>query len=123
MKEKRVQTIYGSLSINVETPKLNRMRQANSIAPNFVHNIDSTLLMYCIEHMSTQIGVIHDCFLVHPNDGYEIQECYKEGFVAVMEADPLRNIQKQLDPEGLVEFPEYGDLDLNEVRDSKYIIS
>ena len=123
MKEKRVQTIYGSLSINVETPKLNRMRQANSIAPNFVHNIDSTVLMYCIEHMSTQIGVIHDCFLVHPNDGSEIQECYKEGFIAVMEADPLRNIQEQLDPEGKVAFPEYGTLDLNEVRDSKYIIS
>jgi len=40
-----------------------------------------------------------------------------------LEADPLRNIQEQLDPEGLVEFPEYGELDLNEVRDSDYIIS
>jgi DNA-directed RNA polymerase len=73
--------------------------------------------------MEQPIGVIHDCFLVHPNDGDDIQTQYKEGFIAVMEADPLRNIQAQLDPEHLVEFPEYGELDLNEVRDSDYIIS
>jgi DNA-directed RNA polymerase len=123
LKEKRVKTVYGALVMNVEVPKLNKRRQSNSIAPNFVHNIDSTILLYCIEHMSNPIGVIHDCFLVHPNDGDEIQYQYKEGFIAVMEADPLRNIQEQLDPEGLVEFPEYGELDLNEVRDSDYIIS
>lgn len=123
LKEKRVKTVYGSLVMNVEVPKLNKRRQSNSIAPNFIHNIDSTILLYCIEHMEQPIGVIHDCFLVHPNDGDAIQHQYKEGFIAVMEADPLRNIQKQLDPEGLVEFPEYGELDLNEVRDSDYIIS
>jgi len=123
MKEKRVQTVYGALSLNIEVPKLNRRRQANSIAPNFVHNIDSTILLYCIENMQQQIGVIHDCFLVHPNDGDDIQSWYKEGFIEVMREDPLRNIQKQLDPDGFVEFPEYGDLDLNEVRNSSYIIS
>ena len=123
LKEKRVQTVYGTLLINVEYPKLNKRRQANSIAPNFVHNIDSTILLYCIENMEQQIGVIHDCFLVHPNDGNDIQSQYKEGFIKVMEADPLRNIQQQLDPEGYVDFPEYGTLDLEEVRNSKYIIS
>jgi len=123
LKEKRVKTVYGSLVMNVETPKLNKRRQSNSIAPNFVHNIDSTILLYCVEYMSQPIGVIHDCFLVHPNDGDEIQYQYKEGFITVMEADPLRNIQEQLDPEGIVEFPEYGELVLDEVRDSDYIIS
>jgi DNA-directed RNA polymerase len=123
LKEKRVKTVYGSLVMNVEIPKLNKRRQSNSIAPNFVHNIDSTILLYCVEHMAQPIGVIHDCFLVHPNDGSEIQHQYKEGFITVMEADPLRNIQAQLDPEGVVEFPEYGELDLNQVRDSDYIIS
>lgn len=123
LKEKRVKTVYGSLVMNVEIPKLNKRRQSNSIAPNFVHNIDSTILLYCIEHMMQPIGVIHDCFLVHPNDGDDIQHAYKEGFIAVMEADPLRNIQQQLDPDGEVDFPEYGELQLTEVRDSDYIIS
>lgn len=123
LKEKRVKTVYGSLVMNIEVPKLNKRRQSNSIAPNFIHNIDSTILLYCIEHMDEPIGVIHDCFLVHPNDGFKIHNQYKEGFIAVMEADPLRNIQEQLDPEHLVEFPEYGELNLNDVRYSEYIIS
>lgn len=123
LKEKRVKTVYGALVMNVEVPKLNKRRQSNSIAPNFVHNIDSTILLYCIEHMERPIGVIHDCFLVHPNDGQNIQNAYKEGFIAVMEADPLRNIQAQLDPDHLVEFPKYGALKLEQVRDSEYIIS
>jgi DNA-directed RNA polymerase len=119
----QVQTPYGRLALNVETPDLNRRRQRNSIAPNFVHNIDSTILMFCVEAMSTNIGVIHDCFLVHPNDGDEIQECYKEGFITVMSLDPLRSFQEQLDPTGEVDFPEYGELELLEVRESNYIIS
>ena len=123
LKEKRVKTVYGSLVMNVEVPKLNKRRQSNSIAPNFVHNIDSTIMLYCVEQMSQNIGVIHDCFLVHPNDGDEIQLHYKEGFIKVMQADPLRNIQQQLDPEHKVEFPEYGELELEEVMDSEYIIS
>jgi DNA-directed RNA polymerase len=123
LQDVRVKTVYGTLRINVEVPSLNKRRQRNSIAPNFIHNIDSTILMYCIDNMQEQIGVIHDCFLVHPNDGYTIQDWYKEAFIEVMKADPLRNIQKQIDPEGKVEFPEYGELNLDEVRDSRYIIS
>jgi DNA-directed RNA polymerase len=123
MREIRIKTIYGRLSINAEHPKLNRRRQSNSIAPNFIHNIDSTILLYCVEQMETQIGVIHDCFLVHPNDGDVIQDTYKEGFITVMEKDPLRNIQQQLDPQGIVPFPEYGTLCWDDVRNSKYIIS
>lgn len=40
-----------------------------------------------------------------------------------MEADPLRQIQQRLDPLEVVEFPEYGDLNLEEVYDAQYIIS
>ena len=123
LKEKRVKTVYGSLLLSVEEPKLNKRRQANSIAPNFIHNIDSTVLLYCVDNMKEQIGCIHDCFLVHPNEGDKIQQKYKEGFIAVMEADPLRNIQNQIDPEESIPFPTFGKLDLKEVRDSKYIIS
>jgi hypothetical protein len=40
-----------------------------------------------------------------------------------MEADPLRLIQQQLDPEETVPFPEYGELNLEDVYDAQYIIS
>ena len=122
-KAQRVKTIYGSLVLTLEVPKLNRRRQRNAIAPNFIHNIDSTILLHVIENLDQHIGVIHDCFLAHPNDGYELQDAYRAAFIEVMKADPLRLIQQQLDPEGVVDFPEYGELDLDEVKHSKYIIS
>lgn len=122
-KRKEVITVYGRLSLQLEGEILNKRRQANQIAPNFIHSIDSTILMGVIEEVSCNIGTIHDCFLVPPNNGYDVQEAYKKSFVEVMEADPLRQIQQRLDPLEVVEFPEYGDLDLEDVYQAQYIIS
>jgi DNA-directed RNA polymerase len=120
---KRINTVYGRLALKLEGTKHNKRRQANQIAPNFIHSIDSTILLGVIDGSEGGVGCIHDCFLVPPNDGYKVQEAYRSSYVKVMEADPLRRIQQQLDPEKLVEFPEYGDLDLNDVYDAQYIIS
>lgn len=122
-REERVTTVLGKLLVKVESDKVNKQKQANSIAPNFIHSIDSTILLYVIDNISCDISVIHDCFLVHPNNGYEVQNLYKEAFIEVMKTDPLRLVQQQLDPEEIVKFPEYGELDLEEVKQSKYIIS
>ncbi len=73
--------------------------------------------------MSSDIGVIHDCFLVHPNQGEEIRNHYKEGYIRIMQMGPLDMISKELDPNGEIEVPCVGTLDLDEVRDSMYIIS
>jgi DNA-directed RNA polymerase len=123
VKSNTVRTPFGQLNLNVFTDELNKRQQSNKIAPNFIHSLDSTLLAYVVDHMDCDVGVIHDCFLVHPNDGYKVQQQYKEGFVALMEADPLYSIGKQLDPEGLVQQPERGILNLKEVLDAQYIIS
>lgn len=120
---KIVKTVYGELTIRTDGTKHNKRKQANQIAPNFIHCIDSTVLLGVIEEATDDIGTIHDCFLVHPNSGYEVQEGYKKSFVEVMETDPLRKIQQQLDPMEEVEFPDYGSLDLNDVYDAQYIIS
>lgn len=122
-KRKEVITVYGRLSLQLEGDILNKRKQANQIAPNFIHCIDSTVLLGVVEEVSCNIGTIHDCFLVPPNSGYEVQDAYKKSFVEVMEADPLRQIQQRLDPLEVVEFPEYGDLNLEEVYDAQYIIS
>ncbi len=122
-KEKRIQTLYGVLIIWIEGEKHDKRRQANQIAPNYIHCIDSTVLLGVVDRTEGSIGTVHDCFLVPPNQGYEVQQHYKEAYVETMEADPLRLIQQQLDPEGEVEFPEYGSLDLQDVYDSEYIIS
>lgn len=120
---RRVRTLLGTLTIVERTTDLKKQKQLSSIAANFIHSIDATILMYVVEHSTKSIGTIHDCFLVHPNQGDEVRMLYKEGYVRVMEADPLKMFQKELDPKRKVEIPYVGDLDLQEVYDSSYIIS
>ena len=122
-KEIRIQTVLGTLSILETTDESKRSKQLSSIAANFIHSIDATILMYVLDNIGKDIGVIHDCFLVHPNDGELVRDMYKEGYVKVMRADPLKMFSEELDPEGRVEVPYVNDLDLNEVYDSEYIIS
>jgi len=109
-KEKRVQTVVGTLNLRIEVPKLDTRKQSQSIAPNFIHSLDSEILKYCIDKMDTGIGVIHDCVLVHPNDGYKAQDKYREGYVKLMELNPLEHISKQLDPDGKLKVPDRGEL-------------
>lgn len=123
VKRTRVKTPLGDLVLNIYTDEINKRQQSNKIAPNFIHSLDSTLLAYVVDNIHTDIGVIHDCFLVHPNDGYKVQEQYRKGFVAIMKCDPLGLIGQQLDPEGKVEQPERGELNLDDVLKAQYIIS
>jgi DNA-directed RNA polymerase len=122
-KEMRVKTVLGTLSLLELSNEPKKQKQMASVAANFIHSIDATILLYVVEHISGDIGTIHDCFLVHPNLGEEVRDKYKEGYVEVMKADPLKMFSKQLDPDGKVEIPYINDLDLEDVYDSEYIIS
>jgi len=122
-KKKKVLTVYGEIVLQREGSKHSKSKQRSAIAPNFIHSLDSTILLNTVEYAMGSIGVVHDCFLVPPNSGYETQELFRQAFLRVMLADPLRLLQQQLDPLEEVEFPEYGALDLSEILDSQYIIS
>ena len=122
-KETRVLTILGRLSVYENTEDTNKAKQLSSVAANYIHSIDSTILLHVIDNIGKDIGTIHDCFLVHPNDGTRVVNGYKHAYVEVMESDPLKKFQEELDPEGTVDIPYVGDLNLKEVYDSMYIIS
>ena len=118
-----VQTPLGTLTINVTGSIPDNRKQKLAIAPNYIHSLDSDLLLYCIDGSSKEIGVIHDCFLVNPNQGGEIRNLYRQGYVKLMKSKPLELISKQIDTEGLIDVPCIGTLDLDEVYDAEYIIS
>ncbi len=122
-KEMRIKTVLGTLSLREFSDEPKRQKQLASVAANYIHSIDAAILMYVVETLSGDVGTIHDCFLVHPNKGEEVRDKYKEGYVEIMKADPLKRFAEELDPKGEVEIPYVGDLDLEEVYDSEYIIS
>jgi len=123
-KEHRVKTALGTLSIYIEGDKVNKKRQSSSIAPNFIHSLDATVLLSVITLAEDyDVGVIHDCFLVSPNNGNKVRDAYRESFISLMMYKPLEHFSRQIDPIGLVEVPYIGTMDLVEVADAKYIIS
>jgi DNA-directed RNA polymerase len=123
MEELRVYTVLGKLSLQTWTDQVKRSKQMAGIAANYIHSIDATILMYVVDNIGHDVGVIHDCFLVHPNQGSKVREMYKQGYVEVMRADPLKMFSEEVDPEGKVNIPYVNDLNLEEVYDSEYIIS
>lgn len=124
--EHRVNTPVGRLFLKMSNDvDLDKRKQLSSIAANFIHSLDSSLLMYCVDNARDNIGVIHDCFLVHPNDGDDIRKNYKEGYIEIMKGKPLEKFQEgfDLDEEDKVEVPNLGTLNLDDVLDSEYILS
>jgi DNA-directed RNA polymerase len=124
MDTNTVQTVLGTLNIKSWIPNsIDKIAQKNGSAPNYIHSIDSTLLLRVIENMSTNIGVIHDCFISHANDGDEVRDEFKKAYVEIMEMKPLELISKQLDPDGTIEVPYIGTLNFDDVLKADYIIS
>ena len=123
-KEHRVQTVLGTLNIWVEGEKLDKKRQSSSIAPNFIHSLDATVLLSILTLATDyDVGVIHDCFLVSPNNGDRVRDHYKDSFITLMMLKPLEHFGRQLDPIGKVEVPYIGTMDLADIAEAKYIIS
>jgi DNA-directed RNA polymerase len=98
----------------------------SSIAPNFIHQLDA-VLMYrtverCIEQGVDNFWLIHDSYGVSPNDAETLSTQVREAYIELFSEPILKNWTEEI---GL----EYDDdvmintLDLNEVRDSKYIFS
>ena len=118
-----VKTPFGMLQLFTETPTFAAGKQRQGIAPNIIHSLDAELLRFVVENFEGDIGTVHDCFLVHPNEGEQVRNLYKEGYIALMSTNPMEYIGRQIDKEGKIEVPCIGTLNLEEVKDSMYIIS
>jgi DNA-directed RNA polymerase len=110
---------------------LSKKAQRAGVSPNFVHGVDSS-------HMAMSVNALHaqgvrNFWMIHDSFGAPFAQCQavfdttREQFIELMSGDLLRqwtdDVTALLSPEGkakLPSLPEYGELDLNEVRDSVY---
>lgn len=124
--EHRLRTELGMLLIRKPTDNIHKQKMLSSIAPNFIHQLDA-VLMYrtverCIEQGVNNFWLIHDSYGVSPNDAETLSTQVREAYIELFSEPILKNWTEEI---GL----EYDDdvmintLDLNEVRDSKYIFS
>jgi DNA-directed RNA polymerase, mitochondrial len=114
--------------------KLNSIKQAGGISPNFVHSLDAAHLMatvlFCEEDGMRDFAMVHDSYGCHAGKAELLQKNLRDAFVALYSNPVLENfrtgILEQL-PEELHELippvPPMGTLDLELVKQSDYFFA
>lgn len=117
-----------------DTMDVDARRQATSIAPNFIHSMDSAHLMRtvvsCDKAGVSGWAMVHDSFGTHACDVDLMNEVLRDEFVEMYSENRLElfrdQIASQLEPEMAAELapvPPMGSFDLGQVRQSLYFFS
>lgn len=118
--------------LDEETEELDRHRQRNGVAPNWVHSMDGTALRLFVRTAAAagldQFALIHDSFGVPAGNAAVAAWALRDSFARLYEeADPVAtytdSVRAALPPEALEDLPmppPRGTLDLGKVRDSLY---
>jgi DNA-directed RNA polymerase, mitochondrial len=127
--QKRVKTVLGNLSLRFPTGHINKQQQNNGVAPNLIHSLDATIEYLTVETLLS-MGVkdfmlIHDSFGVPANDVPKLNIAVREAYITLFESNPLASWVNQIDSKYSEEAESImlNTLDLNDVRDSRYIFS
>jgi DNA-directed RNA polymerase len=109
-----------------QLPKLDVRKQAQAIAPNFVHSYDASALAFTVlrarQEGLTHFSAIHDSFGTLPGDSGTLMKILREEFHRLYDnRDPLGELAKSWGIEDAP--PERGDLDLDLVLSSPFLFS
>ena len=104
-KTKRISTTFNgfknTISIQEYTNKIDTKKQAQGIAPNFIHSLDATHLYMTIlsSHKKglENFATVHDSFATHASDVETLVNTLKEEFIKLTEYDVLKHFQEELE--------------------------
>ena len=128
INSQKIETQLGGrfqLRVGNFTDDIDRNRQRNSVAPNFVHSQDAAhmraVVRQCKAEGISPLAFIHDDFGTHAADTARLGEIIRETFVDLYEKhDPLKALAEQYEEYELPELPVYGSLDIQSVKQSEY---
>lgn len=133
---KRVTTVLAGKIIKpvvyTTLPDANPIKQANAVAPNFVHSLDAAALMLTVERAAGEgveaFAMVHDSYGTHAADMPILARCTREAFVEMYQRDVVQDFAEQLKaqttkPEKVPAVPLKGNLDLSLVLVSDYFFS
>ena len=131
--------VYNCIMLNLRskpTGKIDKTKQRNAAAPNFIHSLDASHLMYSVLAAHEDYGIndfmlIHDSFATHCDDTAPFGHVIRDQFVGMYEQydvfqDLYDDCYKSVTEESakrLTSPPLKGDLDIREVITSKYAFS
>ena len=124
--------MLGRVRIKSATDKICKRSQSSAVSPNFIHSLDATcmFLTVAIAHDAgiNSFSMVHDSYGTHACDITKLNKATREAFIELYSnTDPIDDLREQLcslltekEINKLPDLPEKGDLDLYEVRKSKY---
>ena len=128
----RISTMLHSLCINEtgEDCPVSIQRQANGLAPNYVHSLDASHMMMtaiAAREQDITFAAVHDSYWTHASTMDKLNKIIREQFIQ-MHRNPLHLVlygQFVAQYPGLTfpKPPPLGGLDINLVRDSTYFFS
>jgi DNA-directed RNA polymerase, mitochondrial len=121
-------------TLSVRGDKIDGAKQAQSIAPNFVHSLDASHLQRTVERCHAEgirsFAMIHDSYGTTAGNAAALHAILRETFVEQYSGNVLADfrstIADQLSPEvaaKLPPVPAMGDLDLEQVKASRYFFA
>lgn len=120
-----------SLDVASKT-EIDKRRQANGVAPNFVHSMDASALIDTVNRAAaagvTKFAMIHDSYGTTAGQTATLSMSLREAFVSMYEEnDVLESFLHDVVPEGLRDgipsAPFVGGLDLQKVKQSTYFFA
>ena len=113
-----------------EINEVNPRQSSQSFSPNFVHSLDSSVLMKTVnlakERGITNFTFVHDSFGTSPGSVDTLNECIRESFVEMYKEDLLGKLYEELKQQSGLDLPKpptVGTLDLDLVKQSKYFFA
>ena len=128
----QVKTIINGTSASVYMNKgssgiLNKARQVNGVAPNYIHSLDAAHLMMTVNSSVSQgikdFAVVHDSFGTHACNIEELGSIIRETFIELYEPGDLLKKFRDEQRLSLTPLPDFGTLDINDVRDAEFFFS
>lgn len=88
------------LTVTKEGDKIDKRRQAQGIAPNFVHSLDASHMMETVcmglDHGLTAFAMVHDSYATHAGRADTLNVLLREAFVALYRGDVLGRLRDEL---------------------------
>lgn len=122
------------LMLTREGQELDKRRQAQGIAPNFVHSLDAShmmeTVMLALDHGIEDFAMVHDSYGAHAGHADSLNRLLREAFVKMYSGDVLGRFRDalvaQLSPKlaaKIPPLPAFGSLDPEAVKDSQYFFA
>ena len=125
-----VKTLLQHITLSIENDALpvSAMKQKSAFPPNYVHSLDSTHMLMTglrMKERGLSYTAVHDSYWTHACDVDTMNSDLRECFIELYKKPLLEDLKKSLELRypniiDIPPVPERGELDIDEVKKSRY---